>query len=357
MLSVVPTHGWTRWAVVYALCAAGCALDASGLADAVGLADGGVADALDPSDGGPFDSSLVDAVGLQDGLVTDDASPDDVRLEDGLAGDGLPVPTDASGSPDATGPCDTSACGTPPASVKVRVALVDRTNPCPPGWKSTDVVEATPGDGCQCTCALTTSPTCPSSGGLSTAFGTMGCGSTGATLYPVASGGCTNFVGSGTLAAYFKGNPPSPLGGSCTGTTIPDKSAVARPRRLCEPLPGACAGSVCGAPFTECIEAVGACPASYPSSRRIGTGATLTCPTCSCSATATCSGVLTVYDGESCGGTAQKLTVDGTCGAASPQGVASYRYVTTATVPGCKPSYASVPGTRSLVEPRSLCCR
>jgi hypothetical protein len=261
----------------------GCALDGAGLGGESSLGDADDRDtnagdvALWPlDDGGSIDSSLPDTAtldtatadssdtatpdgsgpdtalpdtavadtALPDTAVADTALPDTAVADTAVADTALPDTAVADTAVADTAPtCDESACAVVPTSAQ-RVALVDRTSACPAGWTSTDVVQAKAGDGCACSCVLTTSPTCPANVNMATSYSdTAGCGSTGAVIKPSGSGVCTNLGFSGNLRAYFSATPPGPAGGAATATVGTDPAAISRPRRLCVPPAGSCSAA------------------------------------------------------------------------------------------------------------------
>ncbi len=367
------------WTALLVALASACSLDAAGTSPAdpfgdVGEVDGGSSDASSdtttPEDTFAPDTFEPDTFApdtfAPDTFVPDTFEPDtfmpdtfvpDTFVPDTFVPDTFVPDTgaDADGST-----CSVTACGALPAGAK-RVALVDRTVACPPGFTATDVVEARDGNGCTCGCALSTSPTCPGAGAIATKYGTTAaCGSTGATITSTASGTCTSLGFSGSLSSFFQATAPAPVGGACTASPTSDKAAVTRPRRLCEPGPTACAGDMCKTPFTECIEVTGACPATFPNVRTVGTDVILTCPACTCGTSATCTGKLTFYGNAGCGGGGTTLAVNGTCVSvpSSADSVSSFKYAPDApTGASCTKSFDAAPGTRTFVGQRNLCCR
>lgn len=361
-----------RVAPLLAALASACSLDAVGTAVDDPLGETGVQPDADVSDvsvdatiaedtrgedaadaDGPGDDGSIPDTWSPDTLVPDTGTPDTLVPDTGTPDTGTPD----TGAPDA---CSLAACGAAPSGAK-RVALVDRTIACPPGFTTTDVLEAKAGDGCGCSCSVSSSPTCPGAGVIPTKYGTTSaCASTGATLTSAGSGTCSSLGFSGTLSAWFSATAPGPVGGACASTPTTDKNAVSRPRRLCEPTLGACAGDTCKTPFTECIEIAGACPAAFPNARTVGTDVIVTCPACTCSVSASCKGEVTLYGNGGCGGSGTTLAVDGTCVSvpSSAGSVSTFKY--TPDPPGavaCAASYTTAPGTRTFVSQRNLCCR
>jgi hypothetical protein len=326
--------------------ASGCALDRAGTAG---------------------DEELFDADGIETTLFAETSSGEDSTAIDSGAEqvDAVAPDTRDSAASDTsdTSTCNESACGALPTSATKRVALVDRTIACPAGFKATDIVEAKgEGDGCVCGCS-SAPPACPGYGSIATYYSSgAGCGSTGATLYSVGTSVCsTTGTGGVVLANNFKATAPAPVGGACGGKPSTDGSAVARPRRICEPNAGTCAAPICGTPFLECIEVTGACPAPFNNPRTIGTNVVVSgCPACTCSLSgATCTGTIS-FSGTACTGTATTLPVDGSC-VAVPSGTGTFtnfKYTPNAVMGAtCTPSYTTAPGTRTFISQRNLCCR
>jgi hypothetical protein len=308
--------------------AIGCSLDAAGTAG--DLTDASAGDVAIGSDGAQLDSIFV----------LDDTAPEDTT----------PL--------DTAPPCDESTCGMPPTSAK-RVALVDRSVACPAGFDSTDVVEETSGDGCGCSCSIAAAPSCPAAGGIATSYGdSPACATAGPTLIAVDSSTCSSFGSGSTLPGYVRATPPGPVGGACGPS--PSTKDVSRPRRICEPRAGTCAEPICRSPFVECIEIAGSCPSSFPTARRIGTSASVSCPACTCALSATCTGTFTLYDKGCTGSISASIRADGTCIAmpgAGTSGYSDFKYVPNTPTASCAASYASSPGTRTFVGERNLCCK
>jgi len=255
--------------------------------------------------------------------------------------------------------CNESVCGKLPTTTTKRVALVDRSVACPPGFKSTDLLEAKDGMACSCSCNLNAAPVCPGAGALTTAT-SMDCTTAGPTLGSAGSNLCSTIVGGAAIANGFKATAPPPLGGACGAMPKTDTTAVTRQRRLCEPNAGTCAAPICaGSPFLECIEHAGACPAEFPSPRVVGTSASVTCPSCTCTMSATCTGKISFF-ATACTGTATTFAVDGTCNMVTggPGTYPNFKYVPNApTAAICNASFASAPGTRTVLGQRNLCCK
>ncbi|MGZ3424042.1 MAG: hypothetical protein ACXVEE_39640 [Polyangiales bacterium] len=344
-----------RFALLSVVLSIGCSLDTTGSAtDIEQLADSG--DITADTSTSPGDDSSTPDTGSSETEPLD-STTDDTGTPP--ADTGTP-PTDTGTPPPMdTGGCDTSACGDPGGAK--RLALVDRSKACPAGFIQTDFVEDKGGDACSCACNLAAMPFCPGNGDIATKFGAGGCGSTGLTLHPSGTDVCTGIGMGGNLAAWFSGTAPSPIGGACGPMANTNKGAITRQLRLCEPISGTCAAPICAAPFTECIETAGTCPAGYPNPRSVGYDISVICPSCTCSLDAgSCTGSLTLFNNGSCGMKVATLAVDGTCVETmhAGDGVNSYKYKPDAVKgASCGSSFTSSPGTRSTVGARNLCCR
>lgn len=329
---------------------AGCALDKAGTAGDEPFLD---------EDARP-DAALAETpADAEIDTSAPDTTDDDTSAPDTLVADTYVVDTlmpDGDGST-----CNETACGAPLPSGAKRVALVDRGIACPPGFKATDVVEGKTGDGCTCSCTVAVAPLCPSTGSVQIHHGTSAtCATTGNVLYPPGSGVCMPLGFPGVVADYVRLTPPAPLGGACVPASTADKNAVVRPRRLCEPLSGTCAAAICASPFTECIEYAGACPTAFPNAVPVGSDAYVTCPTCTCSISATCTGTLSLFNTAGCGGTAIPIPADDVCRSQPSAGasVSHYKYAANPPAgPACKASFTAAPGTRTIIGQRNLCCR
>lgn len=353
----MPRHAlrWSAIALTSLGISTGCALQSSGTAEDLPFEVG--SDAADETaifgDGGS-DTSTIDT-SVEDTTVTTDTTPTDSIVSDSR----LDVPPVDVGPDVPT--CDESACGVLPGGAK-RLGLVDRGVACPPGYTSSDVVEELAGgNGCTCSCALD-APTCPGAGAVKTGYGgSSTCGTTGATLTSAGAGACTALGFTGNLDNYFTATAVGVTGGACTANPVTVKSAVSQPKRLCEPGPGACGGSVCASPFAECVEVAGACPAAYPNAHTVGSDVAVACPACTCTLSrGACSGTVDFFGGAGCTGGKITLAVNGLCvpvpaGAGS---ITAFQYnPSAATGASCGPSFSSAPGTRTVAGQRSLCCR
>jgi hypothetical protein len=354
--------------LVLAACSVGCSLDTTGSSpDIEAFDDSGttLADsAIFPGDDSTVPDSDLPESEPFDSTMTDTGTP---PVDTGMppVDTGMPPvdsgPVDTGMPPVDTGPtCDTTGCADPMGAK--RVALVDRSKACPPGFNQTDVVEDKGGDACSCGCGLT-NPTCPGAGDVPTKFGdSAACASVGATIHPTGTDVCVALpMGGGNLAAYFGATPIPPTGGACSATSMMNKPAITNALRLCEPLASTCVKPICGGAFTECIEVAGSCPTAYPNARTVGGDISLACPTCDCTLDrGTCSATIQFFGTNACGSKLGDFAADDSCFASMHGGdnVKSYKYHPNAPKgAGCAPSFTSSPGTRSVTSARNLCCR
>jgi hypothetical protein len=357
--------------IVLSAAATACSLDTSGSApDIEAFDDSGATlsdSAIFPGDDATTPDVDVPDEGF-DTTITDTGVDTDMPIDTGTPDTGTPdTGTPDTGTPDTgmpdTGPtCDTTMCADPMGAK--RVALVDRTKACPPGFVQTDVVEDKGGDACTCSCGIT-NPTCPGTGDLKTKYGTTGSceGGAGLTLNPGGTDVCTGLgtASGGSLASYFGADAPAPVGGACGANPMSNKGAIVNPLRLCEALASTCEKPICGGAFTECIETAGSCPTAYPNARTVGGDIALACPACSCTLDrGACSGTIQFFANPTCGMKVGDFDADGGCAASDHGGetVKSFKYHP-GMVKGqsCTPSFATSPGTRSVIGPRTLCCR
>lgn len=191
--------------------------------------------------------------------------------------------------------------------------------------------------------------------------GTTDCPATGVG-FSTNGGNCVN--ASGTVSARAQVEGPEASGGSCTAEPANDPSQTDRQAYLgC--LPQTCDNLWCSAappPSTarrSCIIADGdqACPASvFTNKQVVSTSFDLDCASCTCIASAVCSGQsVSAYAKADCQGAVTK-TYTTTCAATGgPAGtsLASFRYSVT-TEPTYYPGFSL--GTVTLGPKHTLCC-
>jgi hypothetical protein len=341
-------------ALVVLACLGGCSLSSEGL---------GTDDPITSDSGaGAVDSGVV----LDDTTMADDTATIDSGAPpviDSAKPDTAPPPDtakpDTAPPPDTGPPCDETSCGANPTGAK-RIGLGDRLIACPPGFVTTDIMEVRDGDACTCTCATTVPPSCPGTGSIPTWYsdGTATCATAAASVTSVGNTLCSSTGGPGMLHKYFRATPIPPMAGTCATNVFADKSAASRPRRMCEAA--ACAAPICtGTPWIECIEAA-TCGGAFPTQHLVGTDVGVTCPTCGCDTTGTCSATMTFYaNGDCTGGTSSVLVNDacGTVPAGGPPTVNSFRYAAVLSSSACSPAYMKSKGAPVITGQRSLCCR
>jgi hypothetical protein len=295
----------------------------------------------------------------------DDRLPDEVVEEAGVAIDAA-VP-DTATVPVPPGACTgTAKCVVVPDGWSLGSLAPQGRPGCTEGYGAPeDLVVASDGLGCTCTCTEKTPGSCAAPGATTTFrdYPTAGCNSSTST-YPltVLDGGCAN----ATIPTTPDVRVPTPS--SAAPTCAPDAGpAPIKNGQACAVQGASCAdGGVCaGALPTNmrlCIHRDGdvACPSGYDKKFVAGSSAvgdTRKCGTCTCTPGSQCgSPTLDLFTGAGC--TNAKITVPAT-GSCTPTdaGVsyASYRY--SGKAPGCQ---ASVPllldGGVTIETPRTLCC-
>lgn len=314
---------------------AACALAACGL-EVVGTFQGSPTPdaARDGGTGGATD----DASGGQD------AAPDVPPVVDG---------------PDA---CAGSTCGLDvPAGWSV-VALAEVESPCPAGFTAKDVVQnpVAPPEACACTCDVSTKPSCTSATTVQTSYDDLNnavCNSTQNALDAIPDAVCHNVNLAPGKHEEFPSPPPSGTA-ACKATNKADKTQVtSTAARVC--IPPTC-GDVCnaGAAYATCLVAPGdvACPGTGLTKHLVGASADVTCPACSCaaSAAATCTGKWTLYSDMNCK-TAQDTFAADTCASTSTNTVRSYRWTPDPIATSCTTTPAA--GTATLLGTSTLCCK
>ena len=321
--------------VVLAMTAA-CGLDESGLMPFGGPLPEAGADVAAPNDGAPAD-----------------ATPQETGHESGP-----PQP-----------------CSTPPGACVAAVpndwtlVAFDATGAatCPGNYVGAATVsEPQAGSGaCDCSCAVTSSPTCES-GTLQRYISTdQSCNQTGVT-FNVNGSGCNVLGNTGPLSSYSKSAALGPTGGACNGAAVSNKAAVTtQPGRACAP-PTECEEDLCSGKgpsgFATCIETDGAqtCPAGWSATTTLaGDGFDLACSTCGCDlAGTTCSNAtLTFYADTQCQSSLAALSVDGQCDGDPASGKTpnswSYQATTNTACNATGPKSATV----TLTNAKTICCK
>jgi hypothetical protein len=291
---------------------------------------------------------------------------DDLRFlpDAGSAGSGGGAGTQSAsgtgGVPDAGCP-ERCSEATPPGWDRIGV-LADSTADCPAGTLAVERKENPIASerACPCvSCTVDEPPEC-AVGTIPTFFGGQACTTTGVVLDNPNDGACDVFQGGGILQSYFKATPPPPSSaGTCSSVATPDDAAVsATAVRLCV---ATCEGSLCGVSgVTDCIAADGdvGCPSGPFESRRVvAASVSVSCASCPCTVSATCSGVLTCYSDQSCAEQVAALPVDGTCNAtgANQVPIGSYAYAATAQASCTNEPFAAA--TIVVEDVQTVCCK
>lgn len=356
---------------------AGCGLDQGGLEQAPGSQNPG-------SEDGAAGTDVTDDAATRDGDSTysGDASA-------GSAEASLPVnvtpPDDASQSGDAapTG-CGANTCGAVPSGWTLVAFAGVRSSACPAGFtkQSTDIVQASPSSlaSCSCgACTVTSQPTCDS-GSVPVHYDNVpGAGAGSCSLVaspgtgPLANsppGSCGTDLYQGSYAAYdISYASPAAAGASCTAQASPAGPLTTTAERVCaadNSQSSTCDAHGCpenvAAPFKVCIMAMGSmsCPAGPLSVRNeVGTSGSSSCPACSCSVTASCSGTLTLYTDKACTTSPYSVPADGSCNAVYKQKASYGSYIYSGGSPtnvSCTASSSAGASSADLVNPATICC-
>ncbi|HEY8078967.1 MAG TPA: hypothetical protein VIF62_32770 [Labilithrix sp.] len=266
------------------------------------------------------------------------------------------------------------ACADMPAGFTV-VAFAGATQPtCPAGSTPTDL-KVVSGDGAA-TCACSCGGTCAAGNFMVSLSTEMTCSvaPTTATV-PAAAATCKALAANITMPSSGFGEiiePPTP-------TCAPNPS-ITRPSittgRACAParFGGGCSvGQVCapkpGAGTATCVSKTGAtaCPPGYPTQNRAGSAAsdTRNCNTgCACGGGTACTGgTLSLYNDNQCKEAGAHHADEGiatTCVALSDSsGFSAAFYSATPPTGGCgaPTSPATVSGTLSFTDERTVCCK
>jgi hypothetical protein len=313
-------------------------------------------DAADSSAGRDASTSdgTVDATVIDSGLdqVVTDAVGD-------IASDAV---TDAPND-GITGPCQTPpgiCAATLPVGWTLVVLQPDRSAACTAGFTQRDVIANPIAGSGACDCACNAPASACSSGQLPTRYGTTtACSSSGASI-SVNGTGCT--VLSGNFSDYFSATPLP--GGACTASTVTDTTKVtSTEQRVCE-APSSCHEDVCNgrvpAGSSACIGRDGdlSCPAGWSARRLVGTDVSLSCSSCTCGGSASCTNArINFFSDVSCATPLISFAVDGSCQPTNaPGAIGSFSYAATAGNQQCMPN-GSRTATIALTGTRTLCCK
>jgi hypothetical protein len=234
-----------------------------------------------------------------------------------------------------------------------------RAASCPAGFTPTDVIEKPVGTSATCSCgscSITTAPNCTAVT-ISTMWdsGPAVCNFQGDYYQGAVSCG----VLGGSFGLDIKAIPPTPVPGVCTAPSTADPSTVtAAEERVCVPT-AACAacGSGIGADFAVCLASNGdnPCPMNAPTKHLVGTSPDVSCGTCGCSVSATCTGTLNFFTSGNCTGTSfLQVATDGGCHLANNQTVGSYTWTGSPVNPQCASGTSTA--TVALNGTQTICC-
>jgi hypothetical protein len=302
---------------------------------------------------GPGSPSGSSSSGAADADATSNTADDG-----GNGGSEAGADSGADANADAAVACVADACTLPATGSGVELVLFgDRATGCPAGYDQSDVVEDPTPQAGACACGTCTKSASCNSGSIPSYYDNGGgtCGSSGATL-DVNNGNCLNF--SGTFGTNAEIGATTATGATCSvGASISNKANVAvTAGRICKIQASTCVATACVPPATmkACTVRAGdvACGGGE-TKRLVADDFTMTCATCTCSATATCSGTMSFYPSSGCTGTPKVLTT-GVCTNTNGASIGSTKWVGTATTT-CNLSSAPAPGI-TLSNTKTVCC-
>jgi hypothetical protein len=308
----------------------------------------------------------IDAVGQR---VDGESAPERIDGAGGHVGDddAAPGPGDDGGSApiDTGAPCQTDACALPDlgdAGPAPALALFgDRASACPAGFDAIDVIESPTAGAGSCACGACTKGTANcNSGGIPTFYDTgNGTCSIGGAQHEANNGACRNQ--NGQFGANASVGATNAVTAACSvGASVPSKAAVTvTSERICRPQASTCASALCATPpagmkLCAVVEGDTACPPSLPAKHLVGNDFTLTCATCSCSVSATCTGTLGFYPMANCAGTPKNLST-GVCTSTSSASFQSTKWTGSVVTDTCNLG-AAPPPSIVLAGPKTVCC-
>lgn len=262
-------------------------------------------------------------------------------------------------------PCETPT-GACVAALPVDWELIlfesSRAAACPINFTGTDLV-ANPAAGagaCDCSCSINANPTC-TQGMMATKYGDDNtCPTVGLTLN-VPNGDCTPI--NSNIRGFYSSTPLPPVIGCTASTVTNDANVTSTPMRQCS-VPTNCREEICNGEvpegFSACIGRDGShdCPSGWGTKTVVGSGADLTCTSCTCQATATCTnGRITFYSNTGCGTQLAAFDVNDTCQSTGGGGaIRSFRYSATVSNRMCTANGMKM-GTVALTGTRTICCK
>ena len=338
------------------------ALSIDGCANILGI-DGEYGELAPGRDSGvqpPEDAPVTDT---GDVMVVNDVTVSD-RVDSG-GGDATPdVVADVTS--DVRVPCNTPT-GPCVQALPVGWELIlfesTRTTGCPVNFTATELVaNPTVGAGaCDCSCTVNSGATC-TQGMMATKYGDDNtCPTVGLTLN-IPNGNC-NAITSNIRGFYS--STPLPAVVACTASTVTNNSTVtSTAMRQCS-VPANCREDICDGSevpegFSACLVRTGdvACPAGWDTKTVVGTGADLTCTSCTCQASANCTnGRITFYSNTGCGTQLAAFDVNDVCQSTGGGGaIRSFRYTATVQNQRCTADGMKM-GTVALAGTRTVCCK
>jgi hypothetical protein len=258
---------------------------------------------------------------------------------------------------------------------------------CPSGFAMTQPTNLDEGpitsSTCACgACSISTQPTCPT-GPIAVSYDIGGdqCGTTGtpSTQKNANVGTCNtdmytgNFPGIAYSNMDLKYTPPTATGGQCASPgTASGAITYTAQDRTCVPdsqASAGCSGSQCtltlAAPYEVCVFQSGSqtCPAGQFSHQHLaGSSATVTCSSCGCNLTTSCTGTMKLFTSNDCtttgGAKEDDIAADGACHSANTQTgqYNSYEYAPKAPAASCAASGTSTAQNVTLANEETICC-
>jgi hypothetical protein len=238
----------------------------------------------------------------------------------------------------------------------------DRATGCPVNFTGTDLVSGPmAGAGaCDCSCTVNSGANC-TTGMMATKYGDDNtCPTVGLTLN-VPNGDCQPITSN--IRGYYS-STLLPATVRCTASTVTNNSNVtSTPMRQCS-VPASCREEICNGEvpegFSACIARNGdmACPSGWDTKTVVGTGANLTCSSCTCQASATCTnGRITFFSNAGCGTQLAAFDVNDSCQSTGGGGaIRSFRYSATIQNARCTADGMKM-GTVALAGTRTICCK
>jgi hypothetical protein len=262
-------------------------------------------------------------------------------------------------------PCETptGACvAALPADWELVLFQSSRTAACPVNFTGTDLVSnPTAGAGaCDCSCTVNSGATC-TQGMMATKYGDDDtCPTVGLTLN-VQNGNCLGITSN--IRGWYSSTPLPAVVGCSASTVTNDSNVTSTGMRQCA-VPEMCREDVCNGEvpegFSACLVKNGdvACPAGWGTKTLVGTGADLSCSSCTCQASANCTnGRITFYSNTGCGTQLAAFDVNDVCQSTGGGGaIRSFRYSATVQNARCTAAGPKT-ATVELTGPRTVCCK